>query len=136
MAYNLTAAEPAAGHLGPEPRSNGNPARKVTRRTQEAPASILAENARLKRMSPLLEGVNTFFSPLDPGCSCYTCKNFSRAYLKHLYKSKEILSAILLTIHNLQFIFDLVKDSRTAISEDRFGHFRESFKGRYLENKV
>lgn len=76
------------------------------------------------------------FAPLDLNCSCYTCKNFSKAYLKHIYKSKEILSAILLTIHNLQFIFDLVNDSEKAISQDRFEQFRQSFKSKYLINKV
>lgn len=76
------------------------------------------------------------FSPLDLNCSCYTCKNFSKAYLKHIYKSKEILSAILLTIHNLQFIFDLVNNSRAAISENRFGQFRQLFKSEYLINKI
>ena len=76
------------------------------------------------------------FTPLDSNCSCYTCRNFSKAYLKHIYKSKEILSAILLTIHNLQFIFDLVRDSGKAISEDRFEQFRQSFKSKYLINKV
>ncbi len=76
------------------------------------------------------------FSPLDLNCSCYTCKNFTKAYLKHIYKSKEILSAILLTIHNLQFIFDLVNNSRAAISENRFGQFRQSFKSKYLINKI
>jgi queuine tRNA-ribosyltransferase len=75
------------------------------------------------------------FTPLDLNCGCYTCRNFSKAYLKHIYKSKEILSAILLTIHNLQFIFDLVNDSGTAISEDRFEQFRQTFKDRYLINK-
>jgi tRNA-guanine transglycosylases, various specificities/tRNA-guanine transglycosylases, various specificities len=76
------------------------------------------------------------FTPLDLNCGCYTCKNFSKAYLKHIYKSKEILSAILLTIHNLTFIFDLVQDSRTAISKDRFEQFRQSFKSKYLMNKI
>jgi len=75
------------------------------------------------------------FTPLDLNCGCYTCRNFSKAYLKHIYKSKEILSAILLTIHNLQFIFDLVNASGKAISEDRFEQFRQSFKSKYLINK-
>jgi queuine tRNA-ribosyltransferase len=75
------------------------------------------------------------FTPLDLNCGCYTCKNFSKAYLKHIYKSKEILSAILLTIHNLQFVFDLVKDSGKAIREDCFEQFRNSFKSKYLINK-
>jgi len=67
------------------------------------------------------------FGPLDTNCGCMTCKNYSRAYLKHIYKSREILSSILLTIHNLQFIFDLVDSSRKAIIEDKFEKFRLDF---------
>ncbi len=67
------------------------------------------------------------FGPLDMNCGCMTCKNYSRAYLKHIYKSREILSSILLTIHNLQFIFDLVDSSRKAIIEDKFEKFRLDF---------
>ena len=67
------------------------------------------------------------FGPLDTNCGCMTCKNYSRAYLKHIYKSREILSSILLTIHNLQFIFDLVDSSRKSIIGGKFEKFRLDF---------
>ncbi|MFA5014428.1 MAG: tRNA guanosine(34) transglycosylase Tgt [Actinomycetota bacterium] len=67
------------------------------------------------------------FDPLDSNCNCYTCKNYSRSYLKHLFKSKEILSSILLTIHNLSFIIDLVDRSRNAILKGNFESFRKNF---------
>ena len=71
------------------------------------------------------------FSPLDKDCSCYTCKNYTKAYIKHLYKSREILSAILLTTHNLQFTFDLVEKIRKSIEEGNFDKFRNDFKKHY-----
>ena len=67
------------------------------------------------------------FQPLDPNCSCYTCKNYSRAYLRHLFKAQEILSARLVTYHNLYFLIQLMKDIRLAIEEDRLLDFRKSF---------
>ncbi len=71
------------------------------------------------------------FNPLDGECGCYTCRNYSRAYLKHLFKSREILSSILLTIHNLHLIFDLIGRARDAIIEGSFENFKNGFLGRY-----
>ncbi len=68
--------------------------------------------------------------PPDPECECYTCRNYSRAYLRHLYLSKEILSAKLNTIHNLGYIFSLMSAMRNAIEADRFERFREQFHAR------
>ncbi len=67
------------------------------------------------------------FTPLDPKCDCYTCRNYSRAYLRHLFKAGEILSSILLTHHNIHYLLDLMKQIRTAIEEDRFEEFRLEF---------
>jgi queuine tRNA-ribosyltransferase len=67
------------------------------------------------------------FSPLDEKCNCYTCKNYTRSYLKHLFKSKEILSSILLTVHNLYFIFNLVNKIRDTIISGDFESFRKNF---------
>lgn len=63
------------------------------------------------------------FSPLEETCDCYCCRNFTRAYLRHLVKEKEILGAQLLTMHNLRFTLRLMEDVRRAIAEDRFGDF-------------
>lgn len=71
------------------------------------------------------------FSPLDPNCDCYTCKNYSRAYLRHLYKANEILSSRLLTTHNLYFLINLMKDVRQAIMDDRLLDFRKDFFASY-----
>jgi len=56
----------------------------------------------------------------DPECSCYTCRNFSRSYLRHLHQAGEILAMILASIHNLHFYLHLMQQARQAISEDRF----------------
>jgi queuine tRNA-ribosyltransferase len=65
--------------------------------------------------------------PVDEHCCCYTCKNYSRAYLRHLFMAGEILSARLNTIHNLHFYLTLMEDIRQAIREDRFAAFSANF---------
>ena len=67
------------------------------------------------------------FGPLDPKCDCYTCRNYSRAYLRHLFKAGEILSSILLTHHNIYYLLNLMKEVRQAIEEDRFEEYRLDF---------
>ncbi|HZJ58121.1 MAG TPA: tRNA guanosine(34) transglycosylase Tgt [Clostridia bacterium] len=71
------------------------------------------------------------FTPIDPKCDCYTCRNFTRAYIRHLVKAGEMLSSILITIHNIRFLINLMKDMRQAILEDRLLEFRESFFDEY-----
>lgn len=71
------------------------------------------------------------FTPLDPHCDCYCCRNYSKAYLRHLYKAGEILSARLLSIHNLHFLLHLMENIRTAIQEDRLLVFYEFFMNNY-----
>ena len=65
--------------------------------------------------------------PIDPACNCYTCRNYSRAYLRHLFLAQEILSARLNTIHNLHYYNRLMEEMRQAIMEDRFASFAEEF---------
>jgi len=72
------------------------------------------------------------FNPIDNLCICYTCKNFSRAYLAHLFHSKEMLAATLASIHNLYFIVNLVKKTRQSILDDSFFEFKEEFLEKYL----
>jgi len=62
--------------------------------------------------------------PLDPECRCYTCANFSRAYLRHLFVAREMTAKTLNTIHNLGFYLDLMRRLRSAIEEDRFPALR------------
>jgi queuine tRNA-ribosyltransferase len=71
------------------------------------------------------------FSRLDPNCRCYTCQNFSRAYLRYLFQLKEILGMQLLTLHNLSFYFSLMSDARKAIRERHFNSWKVSTLGRF-----
>ncbi len=66
-------------------------------------------------------------SPLDPDCDCYTCRNYSRGYLRHLFLSREILSMRLNTIHNLSFYLRFFRGMRESIEDGTFGSFREKW---------
>jgi queuine tRNA-ribosyltransferase len=68
-------------------------------------------------------------SPLDNNCDCYTCRNYSRGYLRHIFLAKEILSMRLNTIHNLHFYFNFFKNMRKSIMENTFGEFKTQWKG-------
>ena len=67
------------------------------------------------------------FAPIDPHCTCKVCRNYSRAYLRHLFRSKEILYAMLATYHNLAFLYNMVLEIRQAIEEDRFLDYYHRF---------
>ena len=71
------------------------------------------------------------FDPLDAECDCYTCANYSRAYLHHLFKAKEMLASTLATIHNERFTVRLVDDIRASIEQGRFYEFKDAFLGRF-----
>ena len=75
------------------------------------------------------------FTPLDPECDCYTCRYYTRAYLRHLFKAGETMSHMLLTEHNLRFLSKLSEDIRKSIEEDRFSEFKEEFYSKYYEGK-
>ncbi|HKL48639.1 MAG TPA: tRNA guanosine(34) transglycosylase Tgt, partial [Desulfuromonadales bacterium] len=65
--------------------------------------------------------------PIDPECSCYVCSNYCRAYLRHLYRSNEVLASVLNTHHNLHYYLNLMQEMRTAIEAGRFSDFRGEF---------
>jgi len=71
------------------------------------------------------------FKPLDPACGCYTCKNFSRAYLRHLFNTEEMLGGMLVSLHNINFYLALMREARQAISQDRLVEFKKSFLSSY-----
>ena len=64
-------------------------------------------------------------APLDPACDCYTCSNYSRGYLRHLFLAREILSMRLNTIHNLHFYLEFMRRIRQAINDGQFREFKE-----------
>lgn len=67
------------------------------------------------------------FSPMEENCTCYACQNFTRAYIRHLYKAQEILALRLTSWHNLHFLIELMKKAREAIANDRYGDFVKDF---------
>lgn len=71
------------------------------------------------------------FTPLDDECDCYCCKNYTKAYLRHLYKCEETFGKRLLSIHNIRFLIKMMEEARIAIKEDRFGDFKDEFIKKY-----
>jgi queuine tRNA-ribosyltransferase len=74
--------------------------------------------------------------PLDPACGCYTCRTFSRAYLRHLFQAGEILFATLATLHNIRYFLDIMRQIRQAILLGRFPEWIKSFQAEALSNTV
>jgi len=70
-------------------------------------------------------------APLDPDCPCYACRRFSRAYLRHLFMSDELLAYRLLSLHNVHFFIGVVRAMRAAITERAFAAFKSRFFARY-----
>ena len=73
------------------------------------------------------------FSPLEEGCDCYACKNFSRAYIRHLIKADEIFGLRLASLHNLRYLTKLMEDIRTAIEQDSLRDFAEDFYSKHVK---
>jgi len=74
------------------------------------------------------------FTTIDPECDCYTCKNYTKSYIRHLITTNEILGGTLLSIHNIRFLIKLTEDLRQAIKEDRLLEYRENFLNKYKKN--
>jgi queuine tRNA-ribosyltransferase len=74
------------------------------------------------------------FAPLDKECGCYVCKNYTRSYLHHLFKTYEQNAHILLSHHNIYFIQNLIKSIRTSINEGEFNKFKKEFEKKYSKN--
>jgi queuine tRNA-ribosyltransferase len=90
-------------------------ARNAQAFTRSGPLSLKKERNRLDTAA------------IDPDCTCSTCANYSRAYLRHLFKTREILAAVLTSYHNLHFIQELIRASREAIESNRFPAFKKAF---------
>ncbi|MDQ5922772.1 MAG: queuine tRNA-ribosyltransferase [Patescibacteria group bacterium] len=74
------------------------------------------------------------FSPIEEGCGCYSCQNYTKSYIAHLFHGKEMLAGTLASIHNLYFIVNLVKKIRQSILDDTFYKFKEEFLGSYVRS--
>jgi queuine tRNA-ribosyltransferase len=73
------------------------------------------------------------FGPIEEHCGCYTCKNYTRSYVAHLFRAKEMLAGTLATIHNLYFTVHLVKGMRQAILDGTFNKYKGDFLKLYLK---
>ncbi len=73
------------------------------------------------------------FTPMDPHCGCYACRNYTRAYIRHLYTAGEILAARLCSLHNVHFLVNLVAEARQAIIDGRFARFRRNFMETFMD---
>lgn len=71
------------------------------------------------------------FLPIDPECGCKVCRQYSRAYLRHLFKEQEILGSMLATYHNLAFLHQMLEEIRAAVSRDRFADYKRNFLARF-----
>ena len=83
------------------------------------------------RNAPYIED----FKGLDPECDCYCCKNFSRAYLRHLFNTEEILGLRLVSLHNIYFFLELMRKIRESIAANRFLEFKKEFLSKYNQNE-
>jgi queuine tRNA-ribosyltransferase len=91
---------------------------------------VLTHNGEvsIKRLDKALD-----FSPIDEECSCKVCRTYSRAYMRHLFKTQEILCSMLASYHNLYFLHSLVKNAATAIEQGRFAAFKRDFLWKYTQ---
>jgi queuine tRNA-ribosyltransferase len=100
------------------------------------PTRLARHNAAMTRYGKRLNAVNAKYArdpqPIDTDCQCYTCQNFSRSYIRHLIIAKEMLSATLLSIHNLHTLITLMNDIRNAILTDKF----DDFVGEYFQQRM
>ena len=78
-----------------------------------------------------MKSLKKIFNHIDHECDCYNCRNYTRAYLRHLHKSDELFGKTLLSIHNVRFLLQLSEDIRKAIQEDRLLDFKEEFLDKY-----
>lgn len=93
--------------------------------------SLLTQNGRINiRNSQYREDL----TPINDGCHCYTCLNYSKAYLAHLFRANEILASTLSSIHNLYFMVNFLKDVRQAILDEKFSEFRKDFSAKYISS--
>ncbi len=95
----------------------------------------LARHAAAMTSTGRLNMMNAAFArdprPIEEGCGCYTCRQFTRAYIRHLIVAKEILASTLISIHNIHTLLHLVRQARQAILDGRYAHFAEQFLAAY-----
>jgi queuine tRNA-ribosyltransferase len=91
--------------------------------------SVFTRNGRMN----LINAKHKFSDePIERDCGCFSCRNFSRGYLRHMFKTNEMLASRLTTTHNLTFLYNLMKEIRQAIEEENFSRYKKDFLASYL----
>jgi queuine tRNA-ribosyltransferase len=92
-------------------------------------AALVRDPARRWKLNVLNAALREDHGPLEPSCHCYTCSHFSRAYIHHLFRAQELLGIRLLSLHNVAFLLDLMRQLRASIREGRFDRLRRDWLG-------
>jgi queuine tRNA-ribosyltransferase len=95
-------------------------------------ATVFTEDGRISMMNAKWQRSD---EPIDSNCSCYACQTFSRGYLRHLFKAREILGLHMASLHNVTFMINLMNNIRQSLVEKRFTAFRDQFLSRYLDKE-
>jgi queuine tRNA-ribosyltransferase len=95
-------------------------------------AALVRNRERNWRLNVTNAALRDDRQPLQEGCTCYTCRHFSRAYIHHLYRSKELLGIRLVSLHNVAFLLNLMAEIRSALAAGRFGELYTEWLGKPL----
>ena len=99
-------------------------------RNARSKGTMYTKNGKINLMNAKYR---TDFGPIEDGCECYTCKNYTKAYISHLFRADEMLGGILCSVHNLYFIVHLVDNMRKAIIDGTFAEYKKEFLATYLK---
>jgi queuine tRNA-ribosyltransferase len=92
-------------------------------------AALVRDPARRWKLNIANAALREDDGPLEPACGCYTCRHFSRAYIHHLFRAQELLGIRLVSLHNVAFLLDLMRQIRASIRDGRFGELRQEWLG-------
>jgi queuine tRNA-ribosyltransferase len=92
-------------------------------------AALVRDPARRWKLNVANAALREDQGPLEPTCGCYTCRHFSRAYIHHLFRAQELLGIRLVSLHNVAFLLDLMRQIRASIRDGRFGELRQEWLG-------
>ena len=96
-------------------------------------ATVFTRNGRISLLNARWQFSD---QPIDEGCTCYACRTFSRGYLRHLFKAREILGLRMASLHNVTFMVNLMGEIRQALLDGRFMAFRDAFLANYLSKEI
>ncbi len=95
-------------------------------------ASVFSSEGRISLLNARWKFAD---EPIDADCSCYACQNFSKGYMRHLFKAKEILGLRMASLHNITFMINLMNNIRLSLKENNFMKFKNEFLAKYLSKE-